>query len=37
MPALDALHWDETSSMYLDWGSHTEGVELQKITQVLQR
>lgn len=27
---LDALHWDETVSQYLDWGLHTEGVKLQR-------
>jgi hypothetical protein len=35
MPLLDSLHWDEGSSMYLDWGLHTEGVEIRRTTQMV--
>jgi hypothetical protein len=27
---LDALHWDEASQAYADWGNHTEAVRLQR-------
>jgi len=30
--ALNALHWDPDTRMYLDWGLHTEEVKLQRRT-----
>jgi mannosyl-oligosaccharide glucosidase len=30
---LKRLHWDAVSSSFLDWGLHTEAVQLVKVTQ----